>query len=211
MNRRELKERRRALKAMMREQKAAARALVAANPLVRDARRKRWIRRGVVSSLLVLLLLFIRCDCGEGPLPEPAVADAGVAEKVVKPKPPPPQVKLPPLDGKLNAQPRPSMAPASPGGPAWLEEFRIQVAARSPRLSQCFTGTERPGALRMSTAVNPQAGTLADLELEPVGVGIDLTQEQRECVSAALTKPAYKLKAPGAEGLPDRVSLVIEF
>lgn len=211
MTRRELKERRRALKAMMREQKARARALLSANPLVRDARRKRWIRRGVVSSVLLLLLLFIRCDCGEGPLPEPAVADAGVKEKVVKPKPPPPKVKLPPLDGKLKAQPRPALEPSSPGGPPWLEEFRIQVAARSPRLAQCFTGTERPGALRMSAAVNPQGGTLADLELEPVGVGIDLTKEQRDCVSAVLTKPAYKLQAPGAEGLPDRVSLVIEF
>ena len=206
------RELRKALKTRIREQRAVARAAVAGHPLVRAERRKRWIRRGVVSAGLLLLFLFVRCDCGEGPLPEPAAAvDAGVTEPPPKPKPPQVKVKLPPLDGKLQSQPRPAMQPPNPGGPPWLEEFRIQVAARSPRLAQCFTGTERPGALRWSARVSPQGGTVSDQELEPVGVGIDLSQEQRACVVAVLQKPAYQLRAPGPEGLPDRVSLVIEF
>jgi hypothetical protein len=201
----------RELKKLMRERKRQLREQVAQMPAVRNARRKRWIRRGVISTILLLLLLFIRCDCGEAPLPEPAVADAGVPEKVVKPLKPPPKPKPPPLDGKLAAQPRPAMGPQNPGGPPWLDEFRIQVAARSPRLAQCFTGTERPGSLRWSASVNPQGGTVADQEMEPVGVGIDLTKEQRDCVATVLSKPVYKLTAPGAEGLPDRVGIVIEF
>lgn len=54
-----------------------------------------------------------------------------------------------------------------------------------------------PGALRWSASVNPQGGTVADQEMEPVGVGIDLTKEQRDCVATVLSKPVYKLTAPG--------------
>lgn len=202
----------RELKRLMRERKRALRAQVAAMPAVRRARRRRWLRRGVAGVIVGLMLLFIRCDCdGDKLLPQPAAEDAGVTSPPPKPPKPVIKAKSAPLDGKLPSQPRPSMAPQGAAGPPWLDEFRVQVAARSPRLAQCFTGTERPGALRWSALVNPQGGAVADQELEPVGVGTDLTQQQRECVATVLAKPPYRLSAPGAEGLPDRVSLVIEF
>ncbi|MBK7865320.1 MAG: hypothetical protein IPJ65_43340 [Archangiaceae bacterium] len=96
------------------------------------------------------------------------------------------------------------------GIPAWLDEFRMQVAAASPRLAECFTGIERQ-ALRWSAAVNPKPGTVADHSLEPVGVGTDLTADQRTCVQAVLSSPVYRLTQLGDEPLPRRVSLVIEF
>lgn len=190
------------------------RARVAAMPFVQEARRKRRIRRAALSSLLLLLLLFIRCDCGVPPVdsgPDAGV-DAGIDAGVkVKVKATATKTVRPPLTGKVESQPRPELAPSSPNGPPWLDEFRMQVAARSPRLAQCFTGTERPGALRLSGSVNPNAGTLSDLELEPVGVGIDLSQDQQKCIISVLTNPVYRLSTPGTEGLPERVSLVIEF
>ncbi|MBL8952547.1 MAG: hypothetical protein JNK82_17340 [Myxococcaceae bacterium] len=198
------------LRAAMKAQKKALKAQLDANPFVQEARRKRRIRRAVVSAAALLLLLFVRCDCGEGPVIEPAVPDAGVvrdagvkvAAKVLK---------RPPLPGKVEPQPRPDLGPQAPPSPSWLDEFRMQVAARSPRLAECFTGIENAGAIRWSTSVNPNGGTVSDHELSPTGVGVDLTKEQRTCILEVLSKPVYQLKVPGNEGLPNRVSLVIEF
>jgi hypothetical protein len=201
---------RRALKRRLPELKAQARAAIDANPALVAARRKRRRRRAAFSALLLLLLLFVRCDCGEPAPSEPATPDAGVPQ-VVKPKPMAAKVKPGPLTGKVATQPRGAFGTGEPVSPPWLDEFRIQVAARSPRLAQCFTGIDRPGALRWSALVNPQGGTVSDHTIETVGVGTDLTQEQRTCVIGVLQSPVYRLTVPGNEGLPNRVSLVIEF
>jgi hypothetical protein len=120
-------------------------------------------------------------------------------------------VKRPALQGKVPEQPRPAFGPQNAGSPPWLDEFRMQVAARSPRLADCFTGVERPGALRWAAAVNPNGGSVSDHELEPVGVGTDLSADQRKCILGVLSSPKYQLTVPGTSGLPNRVSLVIEF
>jgi len=196
------------LRRAMKEQKRALQRQLDANPFVQEARRRRRIRRAVLSAAALLLLLFVRCECGEGVPAVPAAPDAGVLRDagVAKPKP-----KRPPLPGKVETQPRPDLGPQQAGSPSWLDEFRIQVAARSPRLADCFTGIENPGAIRWSASVNPNAGTVSDHELAPAGAGGDLTKEQRTCVLEVLSKPNYQLRIDGGAGLPNRVSMVIEF
>lgn len=193
--------------------KAAARARTANVPAVKAEReRRRRIRRNILLAILALLLLLIRCECGPGTPP--------IAEKaaVVPPKPevkPKPKVTIKgpkkPLNGTGGKTDRAAMGLGTPVPPSWIEEFQLQVAARSPRLAQCFAGIERPGALRWSASVNPQSGAATDHELEPVGVSTDLSPEQRECVVKVLSSPVYKLTAPEKEALPNRISLVIEF
>jgi hypothetical protein len=160
--------------------------------------------------VLLLLALFIRCDCGPPPIPEPpeiVVKDAGVPAKdagVV-------HVPRKPLHGKMDTQPRGSYGLGLGGTPPWLEEFHLQVAARSLRLAQCFRGSDRPGAIRWSVSVDPQSGALADHEIEVVGTAGDLDAVQNKCVIEVLSKPGYHLSQYDAGGLPDRVSMVVEF
>jgi hypothetical protein len=101
------------------------------------------------------------------------------------------------------------------GAPAWLEELRTQVSARSPRLARCFNGADRPGALRWTASLNPASGWVSEHELEPVGQAVDLSKAQRDCLVLGLSSPAYRLAtqqaAPQAAVLPERISLVIEF
>ena len=91
-------------------------------------------------------------------------------------------------------QPRGKYQNEAQSSPSWLDEFRLQVAARSPRLAECFSGTDRPGALRWTTAVNEESGAVSDHGLELVGTGADLYGKQRECVLAVLSSPGYRLK-----------------
>lgn len=86
----------------------------------------------------------------------------------------------------------------------------MQVAARSPRLAQCFKGAERPGALRWDVALNPSSGAVSDQFLETVGA-VELSAPQRECVERTLSNPGYHVSALPSEGLPTRVTLMIEF
>jgi hypothetical protein len=180
-------------------------------PAVRRARARRRLRRALGVALLLLLASLVRCECARPSLPEvPKVEAQGAAEiKVVRPVPTPPRRQ--PLHAKIEPQARASYQGSARASPAWIDEFRLQVAARSPRLAQCFTGSDRPGTLRWTASVNPQSGAASDHELEPVGAGAELRREQRECVVLALSSPPYKLTAPPEESLPDRVSLVIEF
>ncbi len=85
------------------------------------------------------------------------------------------------------------------------------MAARSGRLSECFKGAEKPGALRWTTSVSPESGAVSQHELEPLGAGAEIQGEQRACVLQVLSNPAYKLGAAQKQALPNRLSLVIEF
>lgn len=187
------------------------RAQVDQLPAVRRERTRKRRRRALVTALLLLLLCLIRCDC------DPVVPVPGVGEKTqpeVKPKAPVDAgtPKPRPFRAKVDPQPRPGFSGDDPNAPKWLDDFRLQVAARSPRLGACFTGTERPGALRWTTAVNPESGAVSDHLIEPLGTGGDLQNEQRTCVIRALSAPAYRLGAAAQkQGLPNRVSIVIEF
>lgn len=218
MSKRELRAQQRELKkqlrAKMKELKRSARERMDADPRVRAAKRRRRIQQGVGASLLLLLLLFIRCDCSQPPVENVvAVADAGVKEPVAKVVPPAPKVKKAPLKGKLESTGRGKYEGEATAAPSWLDEFQLQVAARSTRLAECFNGTDRPGALRWTASVNGESGTVSDHEFDWIGGGGSMGTPQRKCLITTLSNPGYKLKIPKSDEkpLPSRVSLVIEF
>lgn len=212
--RRVLRERKRELRRSVALRRKEARDQLRSAPAVRRAQMRRRVRRAVGFSALVLLAAFLRCECPKPPTPPPAPAKEAVPSKPearVKVAVPP-KAKQPPVGGVLETQPRPKYQGSASAPPTWLDEFHLQVAARSPRLAECFTGAERPGALRWTAAVNPRSGAVSDHELEPVRPGSILDAKQRECVLRVLSSPSYRLSAPPTpEALPSRVSLVIEF
>jgi hypothetical protein len=181
---------------------------------VRAERRRRRLRRGILTALLLLLLL-LRCECDPPapppPAPPPPEEPPAPPAPAPKPKAAAPAHKRRPLKVHVEPQPRAPMNGGGRAAPGWLTEFRLQVAARSQRLAQCFRGAEGPGALRWTTSVNPESGAATDHELEPVGPHADLSREQRDCVVQVLTQPPYRIGAPRDQALPDRVSLLIEF
>lgn len=209
--RQEMRQRRTELRQAMRLAAKQASERVEQLPEVRRARARRRLRRAVGLALLLLLASCLRCDCAQPPPVEvPKVEAKEPAElKVERPVPPPPRRK--PLRAQIAQQARASYQGPERASPAWIDEFRLQVSARSPRLAQCFTGSDRPGTLRWTASVNPRSGAVSDHELEPVGAGAELRRDQRECVVRALSSPLYRLSAPQGESLPQRVSLVIEF
>jgi hypothetical protein len=187
------------------------RADIAKIPLVRDERRRRRIRRAVWIAAGLILLCFLRCDCSSpGPVDE---APSATAEPIATPRPTVlPRKKPVTLDARTSRQRRGEYALEANPSPDWLEAFRLQVGARSPKLARCFTGQERPGALRWTSALNAVTGDVSDHVFEPVVGGLEPTTKQRECAVAVLSSPRYRLPASDAgEPLPDRISIVIEF
>jgi hypothetical protein len=210
--RRELRQRQRELRQSLQARSRQVRERVHAIPAVRRERNRRRVRRAVTVALLLLLACLIRCECQQGP-PSPPPAKGETQETLeAKPKPP---VTAParrePLRAQVKRQPRATYEGEAQAPPNWLEDFRLQVAARSPRLAQCFTGTDRPGALRWTASVNPESGAVSDHEAEPVGPGPELRREQRDCVIRTLSNPPYRLSAKQKQELPTRISLVLEF
>ncbi|MCA2981328.1 MAG: hypothetical protein INH41_06265 [Myxococcaceae bacterium] len=193
----------------VRAARARAQAAVDANPALAKARRRRRGRRTATVAALLLLLLFLRCEGPGAPAPP---AEAPTAPAVTPPRPTavkPPVTRRPLVTSRRVERPA-FEPPARPQAP-WLDDFRLQVAARSPRLSRCFVGAERPGALRWTTLVSTGTGAVGSHEFEPLGPTGGLSEPQRACLEAALSSPPYGLaRAPG-EGLPQRVSLVLEF
>jgi hypothetical protein len=215
MNPRELRQamrqRRNDLRKLLRLTGRQARERIEQQPAVRRARARRRVRRTLGIAVLLLLASLLRCDCeGPGP-PSVAKVEEKVAEEIKKEPPVPVPARRPPLRAQIEPKARASYQGPERTSPAWIDEFRLQVSARSPRLAQCFTGSDRPGTLRWTSSVNPQSGAVSDHELEPIGAGADLRREQRECIVRALSSPPYKLTAPQGESLPQRISLVIEF
>jgi hypothetical protein len=209
--RRELRRRKKELSRSVELMRRAARERVEQVPAVRREKRRRRIRRAVTIDALLLLAMLVRCECAPSPPvppPEPVVEPA----PEVKPKKPsPPASKPKALSERMERQRRGSYQNEAQTSPSWLDDFRLQVAARSPRLAQCFSGTERPGALRWTAAVNATSGSVSDHALEFVGTGGDLSGKQRDCVLGVLSSPGYRLKPEQKQDLPGRVSIVIEF
>jgi hypothetical protein len=189
-----------------------------------EARARRTARRNrvvaVVVAMLVLLWLMRRCD--DEPSAPVVIAEAPVCPAVpecptgpVKPKPKPkpkPSTKAPRHDVTV-AQPRDLFAVPQLRTPPWLTALRLQVSARSLVLARCFTGAERPGAMRLSASVTPSSGQLADVILESFAGAPPLTEAQRQCATATLTQPPYRLPIEGERevDIATRVSLVLEF
>jgi hypothetical protein len=200
---------RREVRAQLRAKMDEIREQVAELPAVQKARARRRRRNRIILFLILLLLAsLLRCDCGAEPVDE--VEDAGVAVDAghATRDAGMPKAKL---AAKVKTQHRGGYGLETPAPPTWLDEFMTQVTARSPRLAQCFTGQDRPGVLRWTSSINAKTGAPSDHELELVGGGNDLKPDQRRCVLSTLSFPPYKLTAPDAGGLPDRVSVVLEF
>ncbi|MGC4120582.1 MAG: hypothetical protein QM765_39585 [Myxococcales bacterium] len=207
--RRALREQRAELRRSLVEAKSQARAQVDQVPQVKRERRRRTLRRVLALVLLALLLSLLHCDCQPPPTPvvasEPAPGpDAAVRPPVVT------KAKPKPLRAQVSPVSRPAFEPVSAPPAAWVQELRLQVAARSPRLAECFTGAQGPGALRWAASINPQSGVVSDHELVTVGTGEQLPRDQRECLIKVLSAPPYRLSA-SAGTAPDRVGMVIEF
>jgi hypothetical protein len=206
----QLREVRSRLRSQMRASKERVARALEANPQIQKIRRRRRIQRTVAVIALLLLLLLIRCE-GQG------VPETPVPTQPVPTEPPKPKVasvaKTPPTKRFVPVRPveRPGFsAPVRPPA-GWLDVFRLQVAARSPRLAACFNGTDRPGALKWTSLVSLQTGAVGSHEFEPLGLAAEVSETQLTCLKEVLSKPGYRLGDEDVEGLPERVSLVLEF
>jgi hypothetical protein len=185
-------------------------ALRARRDALRSRLRRRAPRRRPWWLLLLAVLLAVlaaACCCAGEPedpveAPPPAAAPAAGGSA---PAPPPP-----PLGGRVAPRPRPAFEPPRADELPWLAGFRMQVAARSPRLASCFVGVERPGSLKWTALVEPVSGRVSDHTLEPTLSSDPLTPPQRACVLGALSEPPYRLQAD-ARATPSRVGMAIEF
>lgn len=170
-------------------------------------RRRRW--PWLLLLLLLLLLLCMRpCRCTpvpDGPLAEPEEEATGEGEAAESPPEPEP------LTGHIDRTDRPAMPTPAPAPLTWIDAFRMQVAARGPRLAACFEGSAEPGTFKWTVLVEPVEGKVSDPTLEPTLGSAPLTQAQRACALEVLSTPAYHLDGGGERSTPSRVSMVIEF
>lgn len=216
-DRAELRRQKRALRAELAARKELARAELARRraelglPQERE-RRRRW--PWILLLVLLLLLLLQRCECAppeDDPPPPLGVGEEGVGEPVEV------EVPEPPLSApEVSRRERPAYVPPVPEPVPWLERFHLQVAARSPRLAECFVGMGAPGTLKWTVSVVPETGRVSEHELEPTLASAELSREQRTCVLGVLSEPVYDLGALASDGAsgrstPVRVGLVIEF
>ena len=179
--------------------------------LKRSPRAKKnsdWRRWWSLAILLLLLLLgFVReCSCNEPGLPEdpilgPETPDTGEA--------PPVRIATPLPD--LKRMDRPEYESTAPKSPPWIGAFRMQVAARSPRLAECFVGARQPGRLKWTTSVEPASGLVSEHSLVPMLLSDELSRGEYNCVFEVLSDPPYKLVMGDEKATPSRVGLVIEF
>ena len=134
------------------------------------------------------------------------------APAVVEPEEPEPEPEAPPARAPIQRIDRPAFETEPLDPLPWLDDFRLQVAARSPRLAECFVGAERPGRLRWTGAVEPARGRISQQLVEPMLLGDELSSAQQDCVAGVLAEPPYQLDAEGeGASTPTRVSLVVEF
>ena len=210
--RREMSRRKKELRRSVALMRRAASERMEQVPAVQRETRRRRIRRAVTIAVLLLLAMLLRCGCEPSPpAPPPEEPVVKPAPEVKPEKPAPPASKPKASSDRMRRQPRGSYQNEAQTSPSWLDDFRLQVAARSPRLAWCFSGTDRPGALRWTAAVNAASGSVSDHALELVGTGGELSGKQRDCVLGVLSSPAYRLKPEQKQDLPGRVSIVIEF
>jgi hypothetical protein len=195
------------LVARMRERRAVLRGR-APRPPAREPSRRRWVYLALLLFLLLSLLCLRDCNCTPIETGPPAPPTPPVVAPEPEPEPPPV-----PLGGRVKTQERPAFVAPPPRAPAWLDRFRMQVAARSPRLSKCFEGQAAPGTLKWTTAVEPGSGLTSGHSLEPTLESAELSSVERDCVLGVLTDPPYALPEPGPDdpSTPSRVSLVLEF
>ena len=197
------------LVARVRERQNALRGRPSQAP-ARETDRRRWVYLALIVLLLLILYFLPRCSCSCTPVETGPPAPPPPPPEVVEPEPEPPPV---PLGGRITPRKRPAFVAPPPPPPAWLDRFRMQVAARSPRLSKCFEGQSAPGTLKWTTAVEPTSGLTSAHTLEPTLTSAELSRAERDCVLAVLTDPPYSLPEPGPDDptTPRVLSIVLEF
>ncbi|MEZ4239909.1 MAG: hypothetical protein R3F59_27915 [Myxococcota bacterium] len=196
---------RRAAAAALAKRRAAVRASLRGRTRQQDRKGRRWLVLAVILAVLLALL----CQCREDPPPPEELPGEGVlAVGVPAPPAPPPAPEEPP--GAVARKPRPAFEGEPPARLPWLGAFRMQVAARSPRLAACFVGATAPGRLKWTASVAPATGQVSEHVFESVLGADELTQAQRTCVVDVLSDPTYRLAAD-ERATPSRVSMVIEF
>ncbi len=206
-----LRAERRALRERLRERVAAQRNHPALATALARRRKRRQRALAIAACILLLLLALMRCECDPPPPPAPVVTEPVTAPLIGNTTPAPPKKPKRALKGTIEASDRGAMAVEPTEAPAWLQQFRLQVAARSPKLAACFNGAERPGALRWSALVHAQSGRVSESVVEPVFRGVELDQEQHDCLVARLTETPFKLDEPSPQAAARRVSLIFEF
>ena len=194
----ELKRRKKAARAELKRRKKAMPET--------EAMRHRRRRRRLVAALILILLLALLPDCRCTPDPGPAAEGAAV-EVPEEPEEP----ALEPITGRVARRDRPDYRSKTPPTLPWIDAFRLQVAARSPRLAECFVGVARPGRLKWTTSVEPSQGKVSQHDIEPTLLSDPLTKRQRTCIIDVLSQPPYQLESGQERSTPARVGLVIEF
>jgi hypothetical protein len=192
-------------RARARAQLAEFKRRMRSSPVAQQARKKATRRRQLLGLLLLLLLLLIRCDCQPGKVPaavKPTVDAGTTLSRAASPK-----LKAAERNPKTS---RPAFQLSAQAPPPWLDAFRMQVAARSPRLSKCFNGTERPGSVRWNLTFSPESGSVSEHTFEPVGRA-ELSESQHTCMTSVLSSPPYAIEGVDPRSVPPRLSLVIEF
>ncbi len=215
--RRELRARAAELRAQMAQERARLRAEIRARRPDDERRRRRRI--ALFIALLLLLLLLLRCDCTEDPPPVevagPATPGAVIGDAAVVPPPPVEPPARAPLarrpKRRLKSKDRPKYRNEAPAHQSWLPSFRLQVAARGPRLSRCFEGADQPGAFKWTASVDTARGVVSDHQFEEVLAGVSLSKTLRVCLVAVLSTPPYRLTTREVQESPSRVSIIIEF
>jgi hypothetical protein len=168
-------------------------------------KRRRWPWIVLLVLLLLALLLLRDCSCAEPVAVAPEVlGPPSIGAAVDVPAPAPPLARVVRRD-------RPAYETEPPDPLAWIDAYRLQVAARGPRLAECFVGVEQPGALKWTASVEASSGRVSDHTLEPTLESAPVTAEQRDCVLGVLSDPPYRLEAEGVRSTPSRVGIGIEF
>ncbi len=209
--RKQLRAQQKAQRKQMNETLKVQLAALRKTPVFIAAEKKRLARRrrNLLIALLIalLLLLLSRCECEEAPGYGPPSNEPATVVYVPEPEPP-----AKPLGrGRTKKKKRPKIAVKAPPPPPWLDQFRLQVSARSPRLATCLNGAERPGALKLSGLVHAKSGRVTAAKVEPVFRGSTLSQKQLDCLVKKLIEQPYNLKDPDPEAAARRVSLIFEF
>lgn len=205
--------RREQLRAGLERRVAEARSQRSVSPRLAELqqeRRRRRARRvlGIALLMVILGLLcsgVLRCDPPPAaPLVPLPPEDAGTPEETE-------QGARAPAVPRLSTRPRPAFPAMEPPAVPWLEAFRLQVAARGPRLAACFVGTDHPGTLRWTAAVEPLSGRVSRAEVEPLLDSAALSRAQEGCVLSVLADPPYRLEGERTQGAPTKLSIVLEF
>lgn len=199
-------------RALRAEMKSKGRELRRNPEVMRLISRRR--RRLLIRILLVVILIYLllQLDCrGDTAVELPSLNEIATEQIDAPLRQIRKRKQRRKLSGKVKSEQRGNLALDLSSVPPWLDAFRLQVAARSPRLARCFEGNERPGAMRLSALVNAGSGRMSEPAIEPAFRGADLTSTQEKCLLRVLASQPYKLGADAPQAASRRVSLIFEF